>query len=508
MMEDDLTYNTVKDIWINNAGNEFIKNEFDPNCPIFIKISSEKWSASYNGSIFDIDWKEININYQLKDILKKVISEKLKHCAASYLSKSKQTLIQLSSVLSPECCSLEYLTIIDLSKIWLKLLPTNRSYFREWYRVLAHTQKDSTSLQKAREMESWNAREDILNLRDVLNWHETRGALTSEEEFALRAAIRDYHNSKPNEIALHIYCWLLLDTLKRPTQVLQMRANALKVTGNEYFVAIKPIKAQTGLDVRWWRIPNELADAIQFYSSHKQVIDLQKKYNRLIVWDTPSLINHGQIDARIASSALKLYLNRKIKLISPRTGKLLHIKPTRIRHTGATRLAFSNVPRDLIQEILEHDSPVSAQAYIDAICSELAPQIEKADRNMGSLFYKLNHAFFNGNLINKVEKQPIVIPEHKLTNLIVGACGKDTVRDGKCEKHPFISCYNGCPSFLAWKEADHRKAMIYIEQEINRWEKALGHEKQNASLKEYFDVKKAIQEVIDLIESDKREEIK
>jgi len=191
-----------------------------------------------------------------------------------------------------------------------------------------------------------------------------------------------------------------------------------------------------------------------------------------------------------------------LRLISPRTNELLHIKPRRLRHTGATLLAMRGVSRDLIAEILEHDSTESAQAYIDAVASELAPQLEKADRNMGNMFHHLNHAFFNGKIIDEMPSKPIIIPIKTDTPLIVGSCGKNTIKDGKCDRHPFLGCYNGCSNFLAWREQDHRKALIYVEQEIERWKEASGHADQEALLMEYREVEEAICEVIERIEEE------
>jgi hypothetical protein len=125
---------------------------------------------------------------------------------------------------------------------------------------------------------------------------------------------------------------------------------------------------------------------------------------------------------------------------------------------------------------------------------------------MGGVFYHLNKAFFHGKVTSETPKQPIFIPTSTETPLIVGSCKKNTIKDGKCDRHPFLGCYNGCSNFLAWKEQDHRKALTYIEQEIKRWKKAAGHKDQKAILQEYQEVEEAILEVIDKIEADKSNE--
>ena len=96
------------------------------------------------------------------------------------------------------------------------------------------------------------------------------------------------------------------------------------------------------------------------------------------------------------------YIRRR-KIISPRTNKIMHVTPVRLRHTGATLLAFGGVARDLIQEILEHESAGSAQAYIDAISSEIGKAIDKADRNLGNIISQLSKSF-SGTIVNRSKR--------------------------------------------------------------------------------------------------------
>jgi hypothetical protein len=254
--------------------------------------------------------------------------------------------------------------------------------------------------------------------------------------------------------------------------------------------------------LKWWPIPEALYKAMIAYSEIPSVKNLQSKYDRLLVMTSKSLTENGVVPAAESKSMLQRYFE---PIISPRTHSSINVTPTRIRHTGATRLAYSGVSRDIIAEILEHDCPVSCQSYIDAIGSELCPQINAADRNMGDFFKELNHVYFNGKIVNELSDQPIMIPLvdlQKPNPLFVGSCGRNTVKEGACHKHPFIGCYNGCPSFLAWREADHRKALNYIETEIDRWKKAAVNEKTETTVKEFQAVRDNILTVISNIESD------
>src|SRR5690606_5561875 len=116
--------------------------------------------------------------------------------------------------------------------------------------------------------------------------------------------------------------------------------------------------------------------------------------------------------------------------------------------------------RQDIQDTLEHDSPFSAQAYIDSLAADLLPVFERGKARLGEVFIPLKEAyFFRGEIVEQVTSRPINIPvvvEHERP-AVVGSCGKN----GVCHKHPFWACYDGCPSFLAWREAPHEKALEY-----------------------------------------------
>jgi len=236
------------------------------------------------------------------------------------------------------------------------------------------------------------------------------------------------------------------------------------------------------------------------FSSIPSVNDLQQRYDRFWVIDCPSLHQYKVVSSASAKGLLQAYVKKSLKLISPRTNESLHITPTRIRHTGATRLAYSGVSSDIISEILEHDDPSSCKAYIDAVGSELCTSIDRADRNMGGLFMQLNKAYFQGNIVDELTDQPIVLPDFsENTPLFVGSCARNSCVDGQCETHPFVSCYNGCPSFLAWRKADHNKALAYAEKEIERWDQASGHAAQSSTIKEFEELRENILNVMNKI---------
>jgi len=171
-----------------------------------------------------------------------------------------------------------------------------------------------------------------------------------------------------------------------------------------------------------------------------------------------------------------------------------------LRHSVATRMVAQGVSREVIMQILEHDDITSAQAYIDAIGSDLIPVIERADRKLGDLFKELNDIFFKGRIVHELKQEKVFIPIFNANPMPIGSCGKDTIKQGGCKKQPFHACYNGCPDFLAWAEAGHIKALTYVENELERWSQAEGHNSRSKAIKDFEQLHHAINEVIHQIE--------
>ncbi len=505
MIENKKSYDPNNNIWFDIFGQIFIKNEFIQATPIFINITSQTWIWKPAESSY-INWNELSLPYNIELAFKEAIKKKLKTVSSGYLLKCRLMLKEFKQQINPNYHDLSEIKIEDIYVIWHNMTTSYRPFFRELYTNLANKKTFGASYSIATRMKTLNARNNVRTLKDVLNWHPTKGALTREEEIILCNSIESNHYESPHKLGIRLFCWLLIATLKRSKQIRELQPNDFKkIETNkveEYFVHITPVKNQTGDPKSWWPIPKSLYFEIQRYSSIPSIKLLQKKHNRFWVMNCPSLHQNNIVDAAYGKTALQRHIKKDLKLISPRTKQLLHITPTRIRHTGATRLAYSGISRDIIAEILEHDNPSSCNAYIDAIGSELCPSINRADRNMNSLFMKLNEAYFKGKIVNKLTNTTIIIPDLSASSpIFVGSCGRDTLKEDLCNKHPFIDCYNGCSHFLAWKEADHYRALIFANNELERWSKAHGHTKQIPTIKEYKILKENILKVINCIKN-------
>ena len=502
-------------VWLDKGGQRFIRSEFDPDFPVLVDVTSENWKCSYQGSSHELRWKEIRLPVQIKKAAMDVIARRLRTYAPSYMSSSRYDLDRFGDALVAEGLdkveSFAELSLAQWRAIWNRLPCHAKSFVRGFYLECAARGISGADQETSAELKYWKARHEISHLRDVLQWCPKFGALTTSEHEVLRAACREQaqDESIQDKIA-RLFTWACHETLKRSEQLLSVRADGVRlIRANgeeiaEYFLHIPPAKAQKGQEYRLEPVTLDLGNALIELATIHEVRDLQTKHDRLFVLPSSNVSvgawqQHGQVPSSMMGSAVKAWSARRC-LVSPRTNGPLIPTPRRLRHTGATAMALQGVPRDQIQEILEHDSPLSSDAYIRAVGSELYPALERAsERGLGIIFENLSNAFFfKGAITTSTTGKTIVSPALSADNgpAVVGRC----TSGGACNKHPFWACYNGCPHFLAWRHADHAKALEYVERELARWGLAEGGRERSKLTKDFERMAAAIREVISEIE--------
>lgn len=504
-----MIYYPESNLWMDVGNNTFIKNEFSLIEPSFIEVSDHVWSGVWKGSCYKINWDKVDLPVEIIAAIKHVAMIKLSssRVAVTYIGAVKNLLLGLESCWPKHCQSFYSFGITEFSIVWDVLTSNCKSIFRQLFKEISNSGKFGADSSLIVVLKRWKARTNVKTLKGVLEWNPLIGALTSAELELLRNNLmqRPLVESAQSH-AIRVLCWILIETMKRSQQILSIRASGMVEMRNagitEYFLEIPKAKAQAGSKPELWIISSNLAEEIQSYSRHVIVRDLQNQYDRLIVWDSISLTEREQLSSAIIKSQIIEYV-RRFNCVSPRTGKPLHITPYRLRHTSATHMAMQGVSRDVIQHILEHDDSTSADAYIDAVGSELIPAIERVDRNLGDIFKGLNDIFFKGQVVKKLAKEKIFIPIFSANPMPVGSCGLDSTKHGTCNKQPFTACYDGCPNFLAWHEANHAKALQYVESEFERWSSAEGHNARSKAIKDFERLHHAISEVISQIDERK-----
>lgn len=506
-------------LFLDEAGNKFIKNEFDPERPVFISADEGKWEAIWNGSPITCDWSKINEYPELARVIKAVSIEKLgNENAPTYLAHIDSTFNNLVKIDMDWSKDFSSLTASDWLEVWKSFKPHERSVLRTYYEIMALEELHGAKYEVSIEISGWKARKDLVHLKQVVMWNPTSGSLTSIEWEMIRNYLEmDIPSEDLQSRALRLFCRMAMETLKRPSQILKIKSNGLieikgkEGTPSEFFLRIPGVKGQTGVGLKSWQITETLGKDLKSFSQHPVIRAKQQKHDLLFVlpgvrgeplkWE-----EFGMVDANTIGNAVREHFKHKSKIVSPRTQKPINLSPYRIRHTGATALALQGFSRQEIQDVLEHDSPMSADAYINAVGSDLFPAIEKAsDRGLGKIFTVLSDAyFFKGTITDKTTSAPIIIPSIDITSettqapAIVGSCGKE----GVCNIHPFWGCYNGCEHFMAWKEFDHSISLDYVDEEFHRWNSAEGGKKRTKLSKDFDKVAAAIREVIRAIDEE------
>lgn len=165
------------------------------------------------------------------------------------------------------------------------------------------------------------------------------------------------------------------------------------------------------------------------------------------------------------ASSLEGILN-KLKVISERTGKPLHITPTRFRRTIGTRAAIEGHGELVIAELLDHTDTQNVGVYVKA-----TPEIvERIDRAVALHLAPLAQAFA-GVIIEGESKASragdpasrICDPRFEPSMKPMGNCGKY----GFCGLMAPLACYT-CMSFQPWLDGPHEMVLDYLVAERDR----------------------------------------
>jgi len=468
-------------------GRLYIQCRADSLNPFFIDVTTSKIEAMWRSQPFSVDLDVYKLPVTIISAVKDYLKFKLKSVSPRILATTGTALSFLQKRWDDSWADFSYLSLGDLFSITLASTRKGGD-FRALYKFSAQNGLAGADEVYALELETIRIGKNA-SKKIILEWHETRGALTSSEiEVVRRAMVVEPPDEQISDATSRLFAWIAFETLKRPIQLIEMLSDALwspdpTAIDQQFFLRIPKAKKQRDQVSELWPITEQLALAIKNYSAIPLVRELQEKRKTLLV--TVRELRRPRLGPRLRLWSLKL------GLVSPRTEKLLVLTPYRIRHSGATQMAAQGASRDEIQYVLEHNSVTSADWYIDCLASEFCPLLEQANKKLGGLFSELNGIFFNGQFGFRGSGTPILIPvvQHPA---LVGECSKK----GTCGQHPFFSCYNGCRYFIAWRDADHQKSLSFLEAELARWDSAEGGKERSKIHKDLERVYQAVKDVV------------
>ncbi len=496
--------------WTNADGSWFIKNEFNPTCPIYISVTEKSWTAVYLQKTHTLTWPA-NLDPDIRKVLESVLRNRMRRMAPSALEKYRQIIESMDRLrLSGRCLRMnDLLDGQTVRSLWDALHSDLRPHLRGILPDIIASRDPHVAQAMLLLMRGWKAKRSLKWKRAVLEWDARHGSMTSAELEVLRA-----HLSPPAAESLYghfsrLIVRLTLATLRRPSQIISIQADGLRristAIGTTVDLRVPKGKGQVGAKAPWLPIPVDLANDIEIYRARPEIRNASVSGHVLL----PLAIGASENTRRSnivkqviapngtqATAAARSWVKR-LHIVSPRTNELMHINLRRLRHTGATHLAMQGYPLDLIQDVLEHADGRSTHYYIDAVAVEFLPVFEKADRNLGGRFSMLRDAWFKGRVIDRKDapNRPILVPDVSAP-AAVGACGKGDT----CSVHPLFSCYS-CAHFLAFRDANHQKVLDFAESEYARWRAVEPSNSRSKAIKDFDRIAAGVRDVIDLIGS-------
>lgn len=489
-----------------STGEEFIKCDAQSARPVWLNVTGQRWETRVIGRLCLLDWDKAAAVLpplflsQAKEAIRKI----LKRRDAKYLNMIRRTLNLLGELLPSSVHDWPDLTLHDINGLLTHDLPKSfLTILRALYRQVALDLGSEVMAQRLVQLDAYRQKNRRKSLRGVITWDHDFGAFVAEECETLMQFLKQVRDESAADHAIRLIALIGLHLGKRSSQIISIPSDGLvtlQQDGTERnFLRVPRVKVQRGRPSKLWVIPQSLADDIRRFSGRPVIHGLQQRHHRLFVWESRVLDQGREIPTYMVSSRMAVYF-RQAQLKTQRDRSLpprpLVFTLQRARHTVGTRLAFAGASAAHISWVLEHDSPASAQSYVDAVQSYVQEAIDGADRQLGRIFTTLAHTYFNGQVSDVLTDRSVIIPDPVIQPLPVGSCASGST----CRKHPFFSCYNGCPSFLAWRSADHSKALLYVEQEMKRWTEREDHPERSAILLEFERLYQAILDVIRRIE--------
>lgn len=297
----------------------------------------------------------------------------------------------------------------------------------------------------------------------VRTWDPDAGAYRPAEDVVLKAALDAAFNEGEATLYEYALARMLRGTGMRPAQLAAMKCCDLRQVDSRFELHI-PLVKQRGVPERgefmpWKPITQGLADILRLhvqqnvYSRVTSDFDptlaplFPPKRSRLLLSD--GLEGHVTRDG-ISKPFQAIFM--RLHVISPITGRVISVSPTRERHTVLTGLAMQGCTATEIAANAGHSDPTSCLPYIDASIQHF----QRMERLVGEAFIPLADRFL-GKVIREHDDQRAhddpdsVVRGRDLTG--VGSC-----TDGGCGAIAAgvapLACYE-CRKFRAWADAPH-----------------------------------------------------
>ena len=453
-----------------------IVNTFDELNPVEIQLG-DTWRCEWYGTSVALFWSEIDLPEGMLREAQSWAMREITKRAPTMLVQLGLSLRKLAILREPHWRSFADISQTKWLLMWDEFNRETLTPLRHIFLRVACRSKRQDAMETAIFLKRKQLPKNRTPLADVLEWHPTKGALLLQEYDLMRDRLVEVMPDEPdNLLATRVAVMLMVETLKRPSQVLGIADKdvycVIEGGVEEWFVRIPKVKGQAGQTPDAWRISHITAKTIKRLRARPAVRERQRWSGKLIIWDMKRPRQRRRASPHAVSGLVKQLFTG---VVSPRTDEQLHVTSLRIRHTGATIMALNGHSLEEIAGALEHDNLDTASAYVDAVGAYFLPVLEKADEKLNFLFTRLGAAFTGISLDVPAIGSPVYIPERGEALTLVGGCTKPNVAMEGCTRRPFYGCYRGCPLFRPiLNEAAHERAARFFACERERTEWAAG----------------------------------
>ena len=381
---------------------------------------------------------------------------------------------------------ISYRHTLDRNHEWY--LGSIRGFLKVWVELgLPGVDADVPSL-----FEGWRLKGNVKGLA-VQTKCQDKGALTDLEHEALQERLLEGYERDEIDLADYILVTLFSATGRRPAQLADLEGGDLveerssdglrefvlnvprrKVQGGgwraefkavaltpEIGMAVRGLIAENEAELRALRsdVSGEVLKRLPLFPAWRVIREAvsasEDSLSRMLTMD----VSHE------TSAALRLRLQRSVAMLSvnsERTGGRIHIFPTRLRRTLATRAAREGYGPLIIAELLDHTDDQNARVYtenvpehVDAINEAMARQLAPlAQAFAGVLVRSEREALRGDDPTSRVRTD---------SGSAAGTCG----HFGFCGALAPIACYT-CRHFQPWIDGPHEDVLHGLLAERDR----------------------------------------
>ena len=319
----------------------------------------------------------------------------------------------------------------------------------------------------------------------VLSLDPDRGPFEDQELEAILEGVSQHYERGTIGLEIFALTMLLAYTGRRPSQLTLLRLGDLQQTttpeGRRVDVVRIPRSKQRGVRPRaqfkdFWVDP----DLYRVLSAQRDAV-LERTRSHLGALSDPLIAelplfpdwNHlEQIDSakpleealrndslHTTTEAVRDGLNQ-LQVLSPRTGRQLHIAPRRFRYTLGTRAAREGYGAMVIAELLDHNDLQNVRVY-----TRDHPNFRnKIDAAVGQQLVPLAHAYAGELVDTEADARYGHDPSMRVgtRETKVGSCGSS----GFCGAQAY-ACYT-CVNFQPWLDAPHEQVLQWFLRDRQR----------------------------------------